>query len=67
MASQDTITLYISEKSAIQAAWLAIEERGNSIRDDHRIVPARMRDKDGSIDQGFKVSIMHDQKHVRWL
>mgnify|MGYP001078000441 CR=1 FL=1 len=67
--TQKMITLFISEKSALQAAWLAIEEMpdGNSLRNSNRIIPATMRDKDGTVDQGFKVEITRDGKHSRWL
>lgn len=66
--SPNQITLFLTEKSAIQGAWLHNQELHTMSLDwDYRIIPATMRDRDGTVDHGFKVSITQRGEHRYFL
>lgn len=63
--TRDRITLYLTEARAFEAAEIAMEHFNriwkmsrDAAGTTFRVLSATMRDKDGSVDKGFKVLIV---------
>lgn len=54
--TQDSITLYLTEEKAKEAAQQTIKRMGQGA---YRIIRATLKAADRSVDRGFKVAIHH--------
>lgn len=66
--TRDSITLYLTEAGADRNAMGHLEGKPRGY-DGYawEVIPATMRDRDGTVDHGFKVSIKKEGYHAYFL